>query len=124
MKIKHILIIGSVLLIFYFFVGFNFAEFYFGGKTKLLEAAGNINKLCNDNGSCPQTLEGWQIEENGTLRKDKMLHFVVPVDGSKDSVKSMKPQAFRLVYVMTIPDHWFEAQGGVGKKVTSGWKSR
>ena len=124
MKIKYVLIIGSILLILYFTVGFNFAEFYFGGKTKILEAAAHINKLCNANGSCPLTLEGWQVEKNGTLRKDKMLYFVVPVDGSKDSEKSIKPQAFRLVYMMTIPDHWFEAQGGVGKSVTSSWKSR
>jgi hypothetical protein len=112
------------LLILYFTVGFNFAEFYFGGKSKILEAAGHINKLCNNNGSCPQTLEGWQVAENGRLRKDKMLYFVITTDRREGIEKSKEPQAFRMIYVMTIPDHWFEVQGGVGKQVTSGWKSR
>lgn len=126
MKIKNVLIIGSILLILYFFVGHDFVKFFFSGKTKILEAAAHINKLCNANGSCPLTLEGWQVRGSGSERlfKDNMIYFVTPGAGSKDSGKINKHQEFRLVYRFFLPDDWFEAQGGVGKKVTSGWKSR
>jgi len=124
--VVNTLIIGSILLILYFFVGHDFVKFSFGGKTEILEAGAHINKLCNSNGSCPKTLEGWQVWRSGseTLFKDNMLYFVAPGGGSKDSGKSKKHQEFRLVYRFNLPDHWFEVQGGVGKKVTSGWKTR
>ncbi len=124
--VLNTLIIGSILLILYSFLGHDFVKFYFGGKTEILEAAAHINKLCNANGSCPTTLKGWQVWRSGseTLFKDNMLYFVTPGERSKDSDKSKKHQTFRLVYRFFMPDHWFEVQSGVGKKVTSGWKSR
>ena len=129
MKMKTLintLIIASILLILYFFVGHDFVKFFFGGKTEILEAAEHINKLCNANGSCPKTLEGWQVRGSGSKRlfKGNMIYFVTPGAGSKDSGKSEKYQDFRLVYRFFLPDDWFEAQVGVGKKVTSGWESR
>lgn len=127
MKIKYVIntiIIVFIILIFYIFIGFNFVDLYFGGKTELIEAAEYINMLCKTNGSCPLTIEGWQGDKDGPLRKGKMLYFVVPGKESRDSKESVKPQSFRLIYTMTFPDHWFEARGGVGKQVTSGWTSR
>ena len=124
--VLNALLIGSILLICYYFAGHHFATFYFGGKTAMLETAAHINKLCNTNGTCPTTLEGWQVRRNGseTLFKDNMLYFVTSGEGGKDSDQRKKHQSFRLVYRFLIPDDWFEVQGGVGKKVTSGWKSR
>lgn len=126
MKVLNTLIIGSILLILYSFVGHNFVKFYFGGKTEILEAAAHINKLCSANGSCPTTLYGWQVRRNGseTLFKDNMLYFVNLGERSEHSDKSKRHQTFRLVYRFFMPDHWFEVQGGVGKKVTSGWITR
>ncbi len=124
--IVNTLIIGSILLILYFFVGHDFVKFYFGGKTEILEAGAHINKLCNANRSCPKTPEGWQAwrSESEALFKENMIDFVTPGEGSKDNGKRKKHQEFRLVYRFFLPDDWFEVQGGVGKKVTSGWKSR
>jgi hypothetical protein len=124
--VLNTLIIGSIFLILYFFVGHDFVKFYFGGKTKILEAAAHINKLCNANGSCPTTLEGWQVWKDGseTLFKDNMLYFVKPDEESKDNDKNKEYRSFRLAYRFFMPDHWFEAQGGVDRQVTSGWKSR
>lgn len=129
MKIKTIansLIIGTILLIIYLFVGHDFVRFYFGGKTEILEAGESINRLCNTNGSCPKTLEGWKLRGSGsgTLHKGNMMYYVTPGGGNKDGDKGKEPQEFILVYRFFLPDHWFEVQGGVGKKVTSGWKSR
>jgi hypothetical protein len=54
-----------------------------------------------------------------------MLYMTTPLPGSEHNEMSRKPQSFRLIYVMTFPtDDWFEVQGGVGKKVTSGWTGR
>ena len=129
MKMKTIinsLIIGAIIFILYFFVGHDFTKFYFGGKTELLETAEHINKLCNANGLCPIKLEGWQVIESQSKRlyKDNMIYIVTLGEGSKNGGMSKKHQEFRLVYRFFPPDHWFEAQGGVGKKVTSGWESR
>jgi len=127
MKIKYVIntiIIIFILFIFYAFSGFNFVSFYFGGKAELLETAEHINRLCNANGSCPLTMEGWQGDKDGPLSKHSMLYFAVSGEKSKDVNQSIKPRSFRLVYTMNIPDHWFEAQGGVDKQVTSGWTSR
>ncbi len=118
------LIIGSILLILYFFIGQGFVEFYFGGKKEILQTAVLINDLCNANGSCPLMLENWE-GENGRLRKGRLLYIATPIQGSENNEKSLKPQSFKLIYVMTFPpDDWFEVQGGVGKKVTSGWTGR
>jgi len=124
MRIRNIVIIVFIFLIFYFTVGFNFAEFYFGGKDAILNAGEKINKLCNDNGACPQEINGWQEKGQGRLGKDKMLYLIPISNSNKNSENNIKPQTFRIVYTMTIPDNWFEVQGGVGKQVTSSWKSR
>ncbi len=127
MKMKTVvntLIISSILLTVYFFIGHGFVEFYFSGKKEILQTAALINNLCNANGSCPLMLEGWE-GENGRLRKGRMLYIATPIPGKENNEKSHNPQSFRLMYVMTFPpDDWFEVQGGVGKKVTSGWTGR
>jgi hypothetical protein len=127
MKAKPIvttLIISSLLFIVYLFIGHGFVEFYFGGKKEILQTAALINNLCHTNGSCPLVLESWQ-GENGRLRKGRMLYITAPLPGSENTEKSLKPQLFRLIYVMTFPsEEWVEVQGGVGKKVTSGWTGR
>ena len=127
MKMKTVvntLIISFILLILFLFIGQGFVEFYFGGKKEILQTAVLINNLCNANGSCPLMLENWE-GENGRLRKGRKLYITTPIPGSENNEKSLKPQAFRLIYVMTFPaDDWFEVQGGVGKKVTSGWTGR
>lgn len=125
-NVVNTLIVGAILLIVYTFVGHDFVKFYFGGETELRQAAANINKLCNDNGSCPTTPDGWQRWGSGSeeLFKDNMLYFVTPGEVEKDNEKSKKHQEFRLVYRFFMPSKWFEAQGGVGREVTSGWKSR
>ncbi|CAG1017010.1 hypothetical protein ANAEL_05955 [Anaerolineales bacterium] len=118
------LVIGSVLLMVYLFVAQGLVEFYFSGKKEILQTADHINNLCNADGSCPSVLEGWE-GNNGKLRKGRLLYIPTPVPGSEDTETSVKPQSFRLIYVMTFPpDDWFEVQGGVGKKVTSGWTGR
>jgi hypothetical protein len=128
MKVKtavNTLIVASILLIFYFFVGHGFVKFYTGGKTELLETAAYINKLCNANGSCPTTLEGWQKSHSeSTLTKGRMLYYVNPEEEIKGSGERKKNQTFKLVYRFFMPDNWFEARGGVGKEVTSGWTGR
>lgn len=118
------LTIGSILLMLCLFIGQGIVEFYFSGKKEILQTAALINDLCNANGSCPVMLERWE-GENGRLRKGRMLYMTTPIPGSENNEKSLKPQSFRLIYVMTFPpDDWFEVQGGVGKKVTSGWTGR
>jgi len=128
MKVKTILnglIIGAILLIVYFVAGHNYVKFYFGGQTDLRQAATNFNKLCNADGSCPTALEGWSTQgiTGDRLFRDNMVYIPDPGDKADDT-KANAPRSFRLVYGFFMPDHWFEAQGGVGKQVTSGWKSR
>ena len=124
MKPANIFVVGSILLILYAFIGHAFVEFYFGGKTEILNAGVQFNNLCNANGACPLTLEGWK-GENGRLNKGRMLYIVPRVQGSEDNEKNTKPQTFKLIYRMAFPpDTWFEVQGGVGKNVTSGWTGR
>jgi len=120
-----VVIIGLILLILYFFAGHDFAKFYFGGKSEILEAAEHINKLCNADGKCPTTLEGWRESHTaGNLVKGNMFYFVTPEEGVKGSGEKNKNQTFRLIYRFSVPDHWFEVKGGVGRKVTSGWTGR
>ena len=127
MKIKTVvntLIISSIFLTLYLFIGHGFVKFYFNGKKEILQTAAFINDLCNASGSCPLILENWE-GENGRLRKGLMLYIAAPVPGSENNEKSLKSQSFRLIYVMNfLPDDWFEVQGGVGKKITSGWTGR
>ena len=118
------LTIGSVLFMLCLFIGQGIVEFYFSGKKEMLQMAALVNNLCNDNGSCPLLLESWE-GENGRLRKGRMLYMTTPIHGSEKNEKSLKPQSFKMIYVMAFPpDDWFEVQGGVGKEVTSGWTGR
>lgn len=122
--VANTLIISSILLIAYFFIGHGFVEFYLGGKKEILQTADTINSLCNANGSCPLTLENWQ-GENGRLRNGQKLYIATPIQRGENNENSLKPQSFKLIYVMAFPqDDWFEVQGGVGKNVTSGWTGR
>lgn len=122
--VVNTLIVSSILLMFYVFIGHGFVKFYFSGKKEMLQTAALINDLCNASGTCPLMLESWE-GENGRLRKGQILYVTTPITGSENNDKSPKPQSFRLIYVMTFPpDDWFEVQGGVGKKVTSGWTGR
>lgn len=127
MKMKTVvktLTIGSVLFMLCLFIGQGIVEFYFSGKKEMLQTAALVNNLCNDNGSCPLLLESWE-GENGRLRKGRMLYMTTPIHGSEKNEKSLKPQSFKMIYVMAFPpDDWFEVQGGVGKEVTSGWTGR
>ena len=127
MKMKTVvktLTIGSVLFMLCLFIGQGIVEFYFSGKKEMLQTAALVNNLCNDNGSCPLLLESWE-GENGRLRKGRMLYMTTPIHGSEKNEKSLKPQSFKMIYVMALPpDDWFEVQGGVGKEVTSGWTGR
>lgn len=121
---KKALIIGSILVLLFIFIGQGFVAFYLGGKEEILKTAALINNMCNAKGSCPVTLEGWQ-GESGKLRKGPMLYMATPVPGSQNNEKSLTPHSFRLIYVMSFPaDDWFEVQGGVGKNITSGWTGR
>ncbi|MDH3713873.1 MAG: hypothetical protein OET44_08520 [Gammaproteobacteria bacterium] len=101
-------------------------KFYLGGKAELLGVAAQINTQCNADGSCPTELAGWQAW-NGAgapLSRGSMLYFVSAGEGNDDRDGNAQHPAFRLVYRFFLPDHWFEARGGIGKSVTSGWKSR
>jgi hypothetical protein len=122
----NVLIIGSILGILYTFAGHDYVKFYFGGKVEILELAASINKLCNTNGSCPEVLADWQAVSRGRvgLRKGSMFYYPATRDGNEKSANSNKYSEFTLVYSFFLPDHWFEAQGGVGKNVTSGWQNR
>lgn len=122
--VVNTLIISSILLITYIFIGHGFVEFYFGGKKDILQTAAFINDQCNANGSCPLTLENWR-GENGRLRNGQKMYIVNPSPAGDNNQDSLKPKSFRLIYVMAFPpDDWFEVQGGVGKNVTSGWTGR
>ena len=126
MKIRTIanaLIIGSVFLIIYVVAGQSYVNFYTGGETELLSIAEKINNLCNVNGACPTSLDGWQNSAgaSGPLRKGDMLYFV---SSSNEGSTGKHHQTFRLVYSFFTPDSWFEASGGVGKSITSGSVSR
>ena len=58
MKMKTVvntLIVSSIILTLYFFVGHGFVKFYFSGKKEILQTAAFINDLCNASGSCPLT---------------------------------------------------------------------
>lgn len=125
-KAGNILIIASVVMLAYLFVGNGFTEFYFGGKTEMLEVAKRVNKLCNDNGSCPASLEGWQARGSKAvpLVNGNMLYFVIADENSSHGAKSKEYKGFRLIYSFFMPDDWFEVEGGVGKPISSGWKSR
>lgn len=124
MKTKNLIVIGGILVILYVMIGSDFVGFYFGGKDAILNTGENINRICNNNGACPQEIDGWVEVRQGMLRKDKMLYYFPAPDNDERGDAGPKPQTFRIVYSMNIPDHWFEVQGGIGKQLTSGWESR
>jgi len=113
-----------MFLIFYAMIGSQFVNFYFGGKESILSAGEEINKLCNEQGACPQKLIGWNEERGGLLRKGSMLYFFPADNNSEAKDDNLGPQTFKIVYVMPMPDNWFEVRGGVGKEVDSSWESR
>ena len=116
--IKNSIVVGAVLLVLYLFAGHDFVKFYLGGKAELLEAAAQIDGQCDADGACPTTLPGWHAWGDGrALAQGSMLYFV-------DVVEAGRPQRFRLVYRFFMPDDWFEAEGGVNRPVSAGWKSR
>jgi hypothetical protein len=129
MKIRTVLnalIVGFMLLLAYYFVGHDFVKFYLGGKAELLGVAAQINSECNAAGSCPTELAGWRAwnDDGLPLFKDNMLYFASAGEGTDEPEENGRYPAFKLIYRFFPPDHWFEAQGGVGKTVTSGWQSR
>lgn len=129
MKVKSIsnaLIVGFILLVAYYFAGHDFVKFYLGGKAELLGVAAQINSECNAGGSCPTELAGWRAWSDGDLplSKGNMLYFASAGDGTDEPDENGQYPAFKLVYRFFLPDHWFEARGGVGKTVASGWQSR
>lgn len=121
----NIFMIGSIFLLIFAFVGQEFLVFYSGGKSEMLEAGERINKLCNDNGACPASIEGWQKSYLGAyLTKGNMRYYANLGKETKDGGKGENNQTFKMVYSFFMPDDWFEVQGGVGKQVTSGWSGR
>lgn len=120
MKMKsagNALIVGSILLILYVFIGHDFVKFHLGGKTEMLELAEQISRQCNAEKACPPSLPGWQPYGNSALARGNMLYFLNTESGDQH-------QSFRLVYRFSMPDDWFEAEGGVDRQVSAGWKSR
>lgn len=120
------LIIGSIVLILYSIIGHRYVQFYFAGKTEMLEWAAQFNELCNTNRSCPTSIDGWQVLDGPreSLRKNNLQYYLSPDEEIKDSGSGKKILEFTLVYGFFMPDHWFESQGGVDREVTSNWKNR
>ena len=127
MKISplKLLMIVAALLALYVFVGHDLVRFYASGKAEILEAGNQISVLCDANGACPTTLEGWEPSAAGTrLAKGAMLYFVDAGEEGKGDGVGKKNQTFKLVYRFVMPDDWYEVKGGVGKQVTAGWTGR
>ena len=122
-RILNIVIVGSIAAILYFIVGRGWVEF---DHDEVLKIAADINKLCNENRSCPTKLEGWEVLHEGrsALKRDMMIYYPISFDEDASTQNSKDYQSFRLVYSFFMPDDWFEVQGGVNKQLTSGQKSR
>ncbi len=117
--------ICAILLVFYLFAAHDVVMFYAGGKTEIMEAGKQITSLCNAQGACPTTLEGWEQSIAGTsLAKGNMLYFVDADEESTGGAVRKRHQTFRLVYRFSLPDDWYEVRGGVGKNITAGWAGR
>lgn len=117
---------GVIVAILYYFVGHDFMTFYVGGKTELLATAAQINERCNADGACPAALEGWTPlgSRADVLSRDNMLYFVTAGETDAAGDQSKANQGFKLVYRFFMPDDWFEARGGIGRTLTSGWTGR
>ncbi|MCF8178189.1 MAG: hypothetical protein K9J74_06740 [Sulfuritalea sp.] len=117
---------GAIVATLYYFAGHDFTIFYAGGKTELLATAAQINERCNAEGACPAVLAGWGPlgSRSDALFRGNMLYFVTAGEPNSASDQSKANQEFRLVYSFFMPDDWFEARGGVGKTLTSGWTGR
>ena len=122
-RVLNILIVGSIIAILYLFVGRGWVEF---DRDEVLKIATEINKLCNDNGSCPTKLEGWEVLHEGraALKRDMMIYYPISADEDASRQDNKDYQSFRLVYSFFMPDDWFEVQGGVNRQLTSGRKSK
>ena len=120
------LIISIIIVILYYFSGHDFLTFYTGGKAELLATAEQINKRCNADGSCPTSLVGWTTLSHRTdmLSKGSMLYLVTADNSTLGGDTKKQNQTFRLIYQFAMPDNWYEAQGGVGQRVTSVWMER
>ena len=125
-KLFNYLIAGCVLAILYVLFGHSYVKFYFGGKAEFLNLASSINNLCNTNKSCPKVPEGWQtpVGRPGNIREGNIFYYPEIREGGEESAVNEIFHEFTLVYGFFAPDHWFEAKGGVGRKLTSGWKNR
>lgn len=126
LSLPKILIAIVILAILYHFVGQDFLTFYTGGKTELLATAAQINQRCNADGACPGALEGWKplYGRADALSRGKMLYFFMAGETNAGGGQSQANRNFKLVYQFFMPDDWFEAKGGVGQTVTSGWAGR
>ena len=113
--------VGCVLVILYVFIGHSYVNFYFGGKAEFLDLASSINRLCNTNKSCPEVPEGWQ---KSSRRQGNIIYYPKIRDGAEKSAGEKVFYEFILVYGFFVPDHWYEAKGGVGRELTSGWNNR
>ena len=122
--IVNMLIVGSMLAIVYLVAGRSYVNFHSGGREDLLRIAEQINGQCNANGACPASLKGWQETSAGSLQKGDMLYIVSTGEGDKAGAAAKPHQTFRMIYAFFGPDSWFQAQGGVGKTITSGMVSR
>jgi|GEM_PF-1026437 len=122
--IVNMLIVGSILLLFYLYAGRSYVDFHTGGQADLLKLAEQINGQCNAKGACPTSLEGWRETSAGSLRKNDMVYIVSSGEEDKARAKAKPHQSFRLIYTFFGPDSWFQAQGGVGMAMTSGMVSR
>jgi hypothetical protein len=120
----NILIIGSIALILYTFLGKGYVDFEDVGKIEILKAADEINSLCQQNNSCPTDQEAKAIIVEANLKISGSMIIYSP-DVSKDDSDAQKQNidTFRLIYAFFPPESdWYEVQGGVGETITSGWK--
>lgn len=120
------LIVALIVLILYAIAGHDFVKFYFGGKSEMVAEAHSLNALCNAQGACPVVLDSWHAggTRGGALFKGNLAYFVISGEGPAGGGQSTERQGFRLVYRFFMPDSWYEVQGGVGRQITSGWRSR
>ena len=125
-KLVNYLIVGGILAILYAFVGHGYVKFYFGGKAEFLDLASSINEFCNTRQFCPATPAGWPTPGGKTagLGNGNLYYYPVSREGAEENATNGIFHEFRLVYGFFAPGHWFEAGGGVGRKLTSGWRYR
>ena len=89
--------------------------YVFGEKTEMIETAEHINALCNANGSCPETLEGWEGFDRWNKR-DNVRHHAYRRGQGEHTDEPKAYHAFRLLYFVPIPDHKFMVRGGAASQ--------